>query len=113
VLTPTQLEEAIMSNETPQIPNAPKLTLTAEVGLGHYSNFVSIAHNYSEVLLDFGRTLPGREDIPVVARIIMNPFQAKQLLRALNHNIQMYENTFGPIPDPPEGAAEVSPKGTN
>ena len=53
-----------MSDETPQTPNAPKLTLTSEIGLGHYSNFVSIAHNFSEVLLDFGRTLPGREDIP-------------------------------------------------
>lgn len=84
-------------------PKTPRLTLSAEVGLGHYSNFVSIAHNFSEVLLDFGRTLPGREDIPVVARIIMNPFQAKQLLRALGHNVQMYERTFGPIPDPPAG----------
>jgi len=102
-----------MSEEKPQMPNTPKLSLTAEVGLGHYSNFVSIAHNFSEVLLDFGRTLPGREDIPVVARIIMNPFQAKQLLRALGHNVQMYENSFGPIPDPPEGAAQAPSGGTN
>jgi hypothetical protein len=49
----------------------------------------------------------------VVARIIMNPFQAKQLLRALSHNVQMYENSFGPIPDPPEGAVDTPPSGTN
>jgi hypothetical protein len=102
-----------MTDDTPKTPKAPKLTLTNEIGLGHYSNFVSIAHNFSEVLLDFGRTLPGREDIPVVARIIMNPFQAKQLLRALSHNVQMYENNFGPIPNPPEGAADSQPSGTN
>jgi hypothetical protein len=102
-----------MTDDRPQIPNAPKLTLSAEVGLGHYSNFVSIAHNFSEVLLDFGRTLPGREDIPVVARIIMNPFQAKQLLRALTHNVRMYENSFGPIADPPAGADESPSGGTN
>jgi hypothetical protein len=102
-----------MSDDNPKIPNAPKLSLTAEVGLGHYSNFVSIAHNYSEVLLDFGRTLPGREDIPVVARIIMNPFQAKQLLRALSHNVQMYENSFGQIADPPAGTDEKQPGGAN
>jgi len=102
-----------MSDENPKIPKAPKLTLSSEIGLGHYSNFVSIAHNFSEVLLDFGRTLPGREDIPVVARIIMNPFQAKQLLRALSHNVQMYESSFGPIPDPPEGAADSPQSGTN
>ena len=106
-------EGGTMSDETPVIPKAPKLTLTSEIGLGHYSNFVSIAHNFSEVLLDFGRTLPGREDIPVVARIIMNPFQTKQLLRALSHNVQMYESNFGPIPDPPEGAAGSPASGTN
>ena len=102
-----------MSDDQPRIPKAPRLTLNPEIGLGQYSNFVSIAHNYAEVLLDFGRTLPGREDIPVVARIIMNPFQAKQLLRALSHNVRMYENSFGPIPDPPEGAADTPPSGTN
>lgn len=102
-----------MSDDASRPPKAPRLTLNPEVGLGEYSNFVSIAHNFSEVLLDFGRTVPGREDIPVVARIIMNPFQAKQLLRALGHNVQMYENSFGPIPDPPEGAGDASSKGTN
>ena len=102
-----------MSNDSPQVPKAPKLTLSSEIGLGEYSNFVSIAHNFSEVLLDFGRTVPGREDIPVVARIIMNPFQAKQLQRALSHNVQMYEQSFGPIPDPPQNGGEGSSGGTN
>jgi hypothetical protein len=79
----------------------PRLTVNPDTALGRYANFVSIAHNYSEVLLDFGRTLPGRNDIPVVARIIMNPFQAKQLLRALTHNVQMYEQQYGAIAQPP------------
>ena len=102
-----------MSDDAPKAPKAPRLTLSSEIGLGEYSNFVSIAHNFSEVLLDFGRTVPGREDIPVVARIIMNPFQAKQLLRALSHNVQLYEQNFGPIPDPPAGAGEGPAEGTN
>ena len=102
-----------MSDDQSQSPKPPRLTLDSEVGLGQYSNFVSIAHNYAEVLLDFGRTLPGREDIPVVARIIMNPFQAKQLLRALNHNVKMYEKTFGPIPDAPGGSEHPEPSGAN
>jgi hypothetical protein len=102
-----------MSDDAPQPPKAPRLTLSPEVGLGEYSNFVSIAHNFSEVLLDFGRTVPGREDIPVVARIVMNPFQAKQLLRALGHNVQMYEKTFGAIPDPPTGTVTTPPGGAN
>jgi hypothetical protein len=87
--------------DTPKTPQSPRLTIDPDHALGDYSNFVSIAHNYSEVLLDFGRTLPGRNDIPVVARIIMNPFQAKQLLRALSHNVQMYEQQYGTIAEPP------------
>ena len=102
-----------MSDDALNQPKAPRLTLNPEVGLGEYSNFVSIAHNFSEVLLDFGRTVPGRKDIPVVARIIMNPFQAKQLQRALSHNVQMYEQSFGTIPDPPQNAGEGSPDGAN
>jgi len=102
-----------MSDDAPKPPKAPRLTLSPEVGLGEYSNFVSIAHNFSEVLLDFGRTAPGREDIPVVARIVMNPFHAKQLLRALGHNVQMYEKTFGPIADPPSGTGQAPAGDTN
>ncbi len=102
-----------MSDTPANKPTPPKMTMDAETGLGHYSNFVSIAHNYSEVLMDFGRTLPGRKDIPVVSRIIMNPFQAKQLLRALSHNIQMYEKSFGPIPDPPKQEIVSDPISTN
>jgi hypothetical protein len=103
-----------MSDEKPKGGGVgPHLTLSPEIGLGHYANFVSIAHNFAEVLLDFGRTLPGRDDIPVVARIIMNPFQAKQLLRALSHNVQMYEKTYGAIADPPKQPGDVPPSGAN
>ena len=94
--------------EPKQKPQPPKLTVAAEISLGQYANFVSIAHNYAEVLLDFGRTLPNRSDIPVVARIIMNPFQAKQLLRALTHNLQIYERNFGPIPEPPQPQGQAT-----
>jgi len=89
-------------SEQSQPPQAPTITVTPEIALGQYSNFVSIAHNFSEVVLDFGRTLPGRPDIPIVSRVIMNPFQAKQLLRALTHNLQLYEKNLGPIADPPK-----------
>jgi len=89
------------------------MAVKEDIALGQYSNFVSIAHNYSEVLLDFGRTLPGRKDIPVVARVIMNPFQAKQLLRALSHNIRMYEKAYGAIGDPPQASIEEGSAGAN
>ena len=72
-----------MSDPKKPTPRRPKITIGDDIALGRYSNFVSIAHNFSEVLLDFGRTMPGRQDIPVVARIVMSPFHAKQLLRAI------------------------------
>lgn len=97
------------SNANQPSPQAPRLTIDPEIGMGQYANFVSIAHNYTEVLFDFGRTMPGRSDIPVVARLIMSPFQAKQLLRALTHNLGLYEKHFGQIPDPPQGAGPATP----
>lgn len=100
-------------SDTDTKKKGPRMTVKEDIALGQYSNFVSIAHNYSEVLLDFGRTLPGREDIPVVARIIMNPFQAKQLLRALTHNVQMYERSFGAIADPPQAESGPGTSETN
>jgi hypothetical protein len=93
---------------------APQLTVDKELARGEYANFVSIAHNFSEVLFDFGRTMPGRQDIPVVARIIMSPFHAKQLLRAINHNLQLYEKSFGAIQEPPRPPdAAAGPEGAN
>ena len=90
-----------MSDQKAGKPGSPQLTVDKELALGEYANFVSIAHNFSEVLLDFGRTMPGRQDIPVVARIVMSPFHAKQLLRAINHTLNLYEESFGPISEPP------------
>jgi len=88
---------------TPPKPKQPKLTIEPAVSMGQYTNFVSIAHNYTEVLFDFGRTLPGRQDIPVVSRLIMTPYHAKQLVKALTHNLQLYEKKFGEIQEPPPG----------
>lgn len=82
-------------------PAGPRFTVAPEQALGQYANVVSIAHSYAEVVLDFGRMMPGRQDIPVVARVVMNPFQAKQTLRALRHNLEAYERAYGPIPEPP------------
>jgi len=102
-----------MSDAKKSPPVAPKMTVDPELALGEYANFVSIAHNFSEVLLDFGRTMPGRQDIPVVARIVMSPFHAKQLLRAIGHNLQLYEKSFGPIAEPPTGQTEPPAGGAN
>lgn len=100
-------------SDQPNQPQKPRLTIEPSVSMGQYTNFVSIAHNYTEVLFDFGRTLPGRKDIPIVSRLIMTPFHAKQLIKALSHNIRLYEQKFGPITDPPAEQGVPSIDGGN
>lgn len=78
-----------------------KIVLSDQQALGTYANFVSIVHNYAEFVLDFGRIVPGREDVQVVSRLVMTPLHVKQLLRALNENVAIYEQNFGAIPDGP------------
>lgn len=102
-----------MTNDGQGSSSGPRLTIGPEVGLGHYANFVTIGHNFTEVLVDFGRTVPGRQDIPVVARVVMSPLHAKQMLRALRHNLEIYERTYGPIAEPPKPAVEQPVDGAN
>jgi hypothetical protein len=64
---------------------------------GHYVNFANILHNPTEFVLDFGRVVPGRADVKVLSRVLTTPFHAKQLLRALQQNIDIYERNYGEI----------------
>ena len=64
---------------------------------GIYSNLAMITHSPAEFVIDFTRMLPGVPKTKVYARIIMTPQHAKSLLRALEENIQKYENQFGEI----------------
>ncbi|HPC82818.1 MAG TPA: DUF3467 domain-containing protein [Thermoanaerobaculaceae bacterium] len=83
-----------------------KIVLSDQQALGTYSNFVSIVHNFAEFVLDYGRIVPGREDVQVVARVVMTPLHVKQLLRALTENVAIYERNFGVIPDGPAPPVE-------
>lgn len=97
-----------MSEATPP-PAAPQF----EIGLhereaeGIYSNLVFIAHSPSEVILDFARALPGLPKPRVFARIIMTPQHAKSLQQALEQNLGNYEQAFGTIAQPGEGAGRT------
>ena len=64
---------------------------------GHYVNFANILHNPTEFVIDFGRVVPGRNDVKVQCRVLTTPFHAKQLLRALQQNIEIYERNYGEI----------------
>ncbi len=88
----------------PEAENKIKIVVSDQQALGTYANFASIVHNFAEVLLDFGRIVPGRDEVQVVARVVMTPVHAKQLLRALTENVAIYERNFGTINEGPKGA---------
>ena len=67
------------------------------VATGVYVNFANIIHNPAEFVLDFGRIVPGRNDVRVLSRVLTTPIHAKQLLNALAQNVSLYEKTFGTI----------------
>jgi hypothetical protein len=81
-----------------------KIVVSDQQALGTYANFASIVHNFAEFIIDFGRMVPGREDVQVVARVVMTPVHVKQLLRALTENVTIYERNFGEIAEGPQGA---------
>ena len=91
-----------------------KVTIDESTAQGHYVNFANILHNPTEFVLDFGRAVPGRPDVKVVSRILTTPFHAKQLMRALRENIELYERAYGEIrSDFPAPAPEVTDTKTN
>ena len=77
-----------------------------EIETGVYSNTATVMHSETEVLMDFGMFVPGRNIIRVVSRVIMNPKHAKLFRNALNENIKKYEEKFGEIQVPQPGPGQ-------
>ena len=77
--------------------NQLQIQLRPEVADGKYSNLAMIGHGPNEFLIDFIFAAPGMPQAPVVSRVSMSPENAKQLLHALNDNINKYEDKFGVI----------------
>ncbi|MDA9312849.1 DUF3467 domain-containing protein [Vicingaceae bacterium] len=73
------------------------IELTEEVAEGTYSNLAIISHSSSEFVLDFIKVMPGLPKAKVKSRIMMTPQHAKRLVRALQDNIQKFEQLNGAI----------------
>ena len=84
-------------NDNDNIKKEPQMAITPEVAHGIYTNISLITHSNSEFIIDFARMLPGLMRPEVASRIIMTPENCKRLLLALQENIGMYEQKFGPI----------------
>ena len=86
-----------------------KIKICDEELKGRYSNLLRITHTREEFILDFINLVPPQGAI-VTARLITSPGHLKRIIGALSANLELYEQTYGPIQEAPEpvgGAGSV------
>jgi hypothetical protein len=74
-----------------------QIDLDEATAQGMYCNLVLINHTDAEFILDFAFLQPSAPQARVRARILSSPRHTKRLLRALETNLQRYEERFGKI----------------
>ncbi len=74
-----------------------KIIVDDSIAQGEYTNFLSILHNPTEFILDFGRLMPGKPEVKIKARLIASPYHIKRFLETIQQNIEIYEKNFGKI----------------
>ena len=89
-----------MSQETPQ-DGQMNIEIKEEVADGIYSNLAIVNHSPSEFVVDFVQMMPGMPKGRVRSRIILSPQHMKRLVRALQENIQRYEEAYGTLDEGP------------
>jgi hypothetical protein len=97
----------MIDNPKAGIPDQAPGMVQAEIVLNEkdahiaYSNFARVTSTFEEVIIDFclnpNPFHPGRQEIPVAQRLIMNFYTAKRLYSALSMTLQRHEQMFGPI----------------
>lgn len=100
-----------MSKSDPRAqPMTIQVALDEATSAGEYVNMARIFHNQTEFVLDAMFLPPQSTTAKVTSRLIMSPLHAKHLVRALAHNIQLYEQKFGEIAlGPPGGSGGPGP----
>ncbi len=73
------------------------ITIDENVADGVYSNLAIINHSTSEFIVDFITVMPGAPKAKVKSRVILTPEHAKRFKKALEDNIQRFENANGMI----------------
>lgn len=95
-----------MNDENPENKNQQiNIELSEDIAEGVYANLVMIANLHSEFIFDFIRLMPGVPKAKVQSRIILSPDNAKKFAKALQENIDKYENHFGDIQSDREPSA--------
>ena len=71
-----------------------------EVLEGRYANVAQINHTKEEFVVDFMNIFPPQGTLN--SRIIMSPGHMKRMIRAMQENVQKYEQKFGVIKESDE-----------
>ena len=78
-----------------------EITLNEKGAYTAYSNFARVTATPEEVIVDFALNpnpfQPGKQEVNVTQRLIMNHYTAKRLCSALLMKLQRHEATFGSI----------------
>ena len=88
-----------MADQSGKDKKVPKLRLSIAEGQveGKYVNLAMASHSPTELVLDFAFVPPGVREAKVLARVLINPVNAKRFSKALAENIRRYEKRFGEI----------------
>lgn len=82
-----------------QVPSQINIEISEEVSEGQYANLAIITHSHAEFVIDFVNVMPGTPKSKVKSRIILTPFHAKRLMKAMIENVQKFEAANGVIQD--------------
>jgi hypothetical protein len=107
-----KIEILIMADQKNQQKNQINIELPDDIAEGTYSNLAIISHSNSEFVLDFIQIVPNMPKARVKSRVILTPFHAKRLMKALGDNINKFENQFGNIAED-EGGGSLPPMNFN
>jgi hypothetical protein len=83
----------------PEQPGQLNIEISEEISEGTYANLAIITHSHAEFVVDFVNVMPGTPKSKVKSRIILTPFHAKRLMKALVENINKCEAANGTIQD--------------
>lgn len=79
--------------------NQINIEISEEVAEGTYVNLAIITHSHAEFVIDFVNVMPGTPKSKVKNRIILTPFHAKRLMKAMIDNVKKFESANGSIQD--------------
>jgi hypothetical protein len=82
-----------------------QIEITAGAKIPVYANAMRVSHNKEEFVLEFMKIIPPTATLD--ARIVTSPGHLKRIIKALQENLERYENTFGAIKEADAPANEI------